>query len=93
MFFIMAMVVILLVWAGVMGGILIEHRRRDAKRAVQMERALEAVLLFYSGGGWGSESQAYWLELTGTSECTTKNLCNLVRKAYGKEFQLPSQKR
>jgi hypothetical protein len=93
MFFIMAAVAMVLIWAAFIAGILIEHRRRDAKRTREMERALEAVLLFYSGGGWGPESQAMWLELTGTDDATTKNLCNFVRKAYGKEFQLPSQKR
>lgn len=83
---------VLALWTAFVLGLAIEQRRLDAKRSREMERALEAVLLFYSGGGWGPESQAYWLELTGTEECTTRNLCDFVRKAYGRQFQLPSQK-
>ena len=56
------------------------------RRIVSKDRALEAVLLFYHGGTWGKESREKWLELTGTEEATTVNLCKCVRAAYGRQY-------
>lgn len=41
--------------------------------------ALEATLLFHSGPPWDEEKAKRWLELTGTHESTTRNLCDFIR--------------
>jgi len=43
--------------------------------------ALEAVLLFHSGDDWDARKRYAWLVFTGTTEATTKVLCDTVRKA------------
>jgi hypothetical protein len=43
--------------------------------------ALRLVLLFYESPYWTSEEKAEWLRITGTSEATTKVLCDHVRSA------------
>lgn len=57
------------------GGLLEAHERQRA--------ALEAVLLFYSSPPWDLEKLNRWKELTGSGECTSKTLCDFVRKALG----------
>ena len=52
--------------------------------APSMEDALKAVLLFHSGGEWDSLRRAEWAALTGSSEATTKVLCDTVRAALAK---------
>lgn len=57
------------------GGLLEEHERQRA--------ALEAVLLFYSPPPWDDAKRDRWKELTGVDACTSKTLCDFVRKALG----------
>jgi hypothetical protein len=42
--------------------------------------ALEAVLLFHSDTPWDLPKSNRWLALTGTTDVTTKVLCDTVRK-------------
>lgn len=49
--------------------------------ATDMSDALEAVLLFYASGPWTVKRVNLWRALTGTSEATTKNLCDAARAA------------
>lgn len=51
------------------------------ERAPVMRDALEAVLLFYRAAEWTEECRARWLELTGSTEATTKVLADTVRRA------------
>ena len=83
MFFLIAILAIFLAWVAVLLGIFFWHQAQDAARAERLEAALKAVLLFHSGEMWGEESRKRWFELTGTNDCTTKNLCDCVRKALG----------
>jgi hypothetical protein len=48
---------------------------------VDPRAALEAVLLFHSGGPWTHERRTRWQFLTGYAEATTKILCDVVREA------------
>lgn len=48
---------------------------------LNMLSALEAVLLFHSGGDWDEKKRSKWKSLTGKDEATTKVLCDLVRAA------------
>jgi len=43
--------------------------------------ALEAVLLFQSDTPWTTHKMNRWLALTGTTDATTKVLCDTVRTA------------
>jgi hypothetical protein len=43
--------------------------------------ALRLVLLFHAGGPWDAERQREWLRITGTTEATTKVLCDHIRAA------------
>lgn len=43
--------------------------------------ALRLVLLFHSGGVWGEAQKTEWLRITGTTEATTKVMCEHVRSA------------
>jgi hypothetical protein len=45
--------------------------------------ALRAVLLFHKAGPWTLAESAEWERLTGTTDATTKNLCDTVRAALG----------
>lgn len=45
--------------------------------------ALEAVLLFHSGGDWTDEKRERWLELTGNDFATTRSLCDFIRRVVG----------
>ena len=58
-----------------------EAARAELVRADVARQALEAVLLFHSGREWDGDARAKWRELTGSSEATTKVLCDCVRKA------------
>lgn len=55
----------------------------DPHRADGYYRALCAVLLFHSPSLWTDTKRLCWMELTGSSEATTKVLCDTVRKALG----------
>lgn len=54
-------------------------------RIDQLRTALRAALLFHSGGEWDDAKRQQWQELTGSTEATTKVLCNTVRAALGDE--------
>jgi hypothetical protein len=56
---------------------MLEHL--DAETDKALADALEATLLFHSGGPWDAAKQARWLELTGVAEATTKALCDHLR--------------
>jgi hypothetical protein len=43
--------------------------------------ALRLVLLFHDSGPWTSSRRAEWLRITGTTEATTKVMCDHVRSA------------
>jgi len=47
--------------------------------STSMEDALNATLLFHSGGPWTEEKQAQWVEITGRTEATSKVLCDHIR--------------
>lgn len=50
------------------------------ERALWLEKAAKAALLFHSNPPWGREHQQYWEELTGVPvEATTKQLCMFIR--------------
>lgn len=50
-------------------------------RIAELEMAAKLPLLFHSGGGWTEAMQAEWLQITGTTECTTKVMCDYIRMA------------
>lgn len=54
-----------------------------------MRAALEAVLLFHSGGPWNADQCQKWLDATDSDECTTKVLCDTVRAALKALDALP----
>ena len=58
-----------------------DYVRLDAIPEIAESPALEAVLLFHSGGPWDAAKRARWLEITGNTEATTKILCDTVRGA------------
>lgn len=60
-----------------------EANARRIARAPDMEDALEAVLLFHSGGPWDDEKRERWFKLTGMQEASTRTLCDAVRKVLG----------
>lgn len=41
----------------------------------------EALLLFHAGGPWDEDRAARWFNLTNCVEATTRNLCELARRA------------
>jgi|GEM_PF-6315552 len=43
--------------------------------------ALRLVLLFYDRGPWTSSRRAEWIRISGTTEATTKVLCDHIRSA------------
>jgi hypothetical protein len=45
-----------------------------------MEKGCKAALLFHSSTPWTPEKQKEWVELTGEKDCTTKSLCNFLRR-------------
>jgi len=58
------------------------HEELGAQRA-----ALEAVLLFYSPSPWDSVKRDRWQEITGADECTSKGLCDHIRKILEQESE------
>lgn len=52
------------------------------------ERLARAVLLFHRGGEWTAWDTEVWSLLTGSSEATTKILCNFARRVLQKEEQV-----
>ena len=49
-------------------------------KEVRMEKGCKAALLFHSPTPWTPEKQKEWVELTGERDCTTKSLCNFLRR-------------
>ena len=47
--------------------------------------ALDAVLMFHSGGPWTDEKRLKWRHIVGTDEATTKQLCDHIRRVLAKE--------
>ncbi len=45
--------------------------------------ALDAVILFHSGGPWNNSKIAKWKSITGAGEATSKILCKHIRKVLG----------
>jgi hypothetical protein len=44
------------------------------------ERLARAVLLFHRGGEWTADNKAEWEALTGSTEATTRTLCDVARE-------------
>ena len=59
----------------------------DLARTYTVTTALEAVLLFHSDSPWDTHKSNRWLALTGTTDVTTKVLCDTVRKALQAHVQ------
>jgi hypothetical protein len=53
------------------------------------ERLARAVLLFHRGGAWSAWDREVWQALTGTTEATTRTLCNLARQVRDAEERKP----
>jgi hypothetical protein len=53
----------------------------DTEPTYGMRNALRLVLLFHAGGEWDQGRRDEWKRLTGTSEATTKVLCDHIRSA------------
>ena len=55
-------------------------REVTADQAVLLARA---VLLFHAGGSWTNERRAHWRALTGSTDATTRTLCDFARSVEG----------
>lgn len=53
----------------------------DTEPTYGMRNALRAVLLFYAGGPWTQDRRDEWRRLTGSTEASTKVLCDHARSA------------
>jgi len=51
-----------------------------AQQREDKDKALRAVLLFFSEGGWNHKKQELWTKFTGTQECNAQNLCDMIRR-------------
>lgn len=49
--------------------------------APTLEDAVCATLLFHSASPWTEQKRQQWERLTGTTEATTRHLCDTCRKA------------
>ena len=47
---------------------------------IDVRQLAEAVLLFHRGGPWTQRDRRRWLQLTGSSDCTHRVLCDLARR-------------
>lgn len=65
----------------------ISHVQRMAGGAqpTGAEKLALAVLLFFRASPFSADDREMWEYLTGTSECTTKVLCDLARKVQAAE--------
>jgi hypothetical protein len=68
--------------------------RLAAKEAeiAKLRAALELPLLFYTAD-WSEPTMARWLEITGTTQATTKIMCDHIRKAFAEDDQKMTRKR
>jgi hypothetical protein len=68
------------------------HDRRAIEFAMsgfpnpRIVEALEAVLLFYHAGEWTSDLRLRWHNLTAGADCTTKGLCDFIRKRLAEPY-------
>ncbi len=53
----------------------------DGEPCYDLEDAVKLVLLFHSGGIWDNDKRAEWLRITGSTEATTKVMCDHLRSA------------
>jgi|HubBroStandDraft_6_1064221.scaffolds.fasta_scaffold1614879_2 hypothetical protein len=53
----------------------------EAEYVRGLENLAAAVLLFHRGGPWTAADTQAWQALTGTTDATTKSLCDFARKA------------
>ncbi len=60
---------------------LMELRQVVRPQQPGVENALQAVLVFHHDGYWDAAHCAKWERLTGSTEATTKALCDIVRAA------------
>ena len=65
----------------------------EAEKIKKMQDALEAVLLFYDPRSW-NEVQHEWKKKTGETECSSKILCNCIKKSAGRNrlFIIPNMR-
>jgi hypothetical protein len=56
---------------------------RALSAAPDVDDVLRLVLLFHAGGPWDEAKGVEWLRITGTTEATSKVLCDQVRSALG----------
>ena len=49
------------------------------------ERLARAVLLFHRGGTWTADDAEIWQALTGSTDATTRTLCELARRVRRQE--------
>ena len=49
--------------------------------------AIKLALLFHSGSPWDDGKRAEWLRITGTTEATTKVLCDHLRAVLAESKQ------
>lgn len=60
----------------------LENRDMDLTiydKAIALEKACQATLLFFDVGVWDDEKRDKWWNLTQSTSCDTKTLCDFVR--------------
>lgn len=57
---------------------LMDHILRDNADRQRLARLARAILLFHQGGPWTAEDSREWELLTGSTEATTKTLCDFA---------------
>ncbi len=55
--------------------------RYTGEPSFAVEDCLMLPLLFHGGGMWDEKRRAEWLRITGTTEATTKVMCDHLRRA------------
>jgi hypothetical protein len=45
--------------------------------------ALELPLMFHAGGPWDADKVARWKAITGTTEATSRVMCDTIRSVLG----------
>ncbi len=62
---------------------LIKEKNALEKENDKLRESLEAVLLFHSGPPWNDVKALRWFNITQDPDCTTKKLCDHIRKVLG----------
>lgn len=65
---------------------LLRHIAEQGAKIERLREAVEACLLFHDAAEWDAGKRLAWHRLTGSSEATTKVLCDTARAAL-KEAQ------